>query len=65
MGSKVRGGDTKKHLGLGVNEPLTSHDRMREQLARDVAEFLAHGGHITELEPHMRSGYADADQDGV
>lgn len=65
MGSKVRGGDNKKHVNQGVIEPLTSHDRMREQLAQDVENFLAHGGHITELEPHVRSGFADSEQDGA
>ncbi|WP_372863156.1 hypothetical protein [Spongiibacter sp.] len=63
MGSRIRGnnsaGQDRQYDGMA----MTSHDRMREQLARDVEEFLAHGGHITELEPHMRSGLSDNEQD--
>lgn len=65
MGSKIRGGDSLQHAESMSKSALTSHERMREQLAKDVEQFLAHGGHITELEPHMRSGYADSDQDGI
>lgn len=64
MGSKVREADNKKHHANSAVQAMTSHDRMREQLARDVENFLSQGGHITHLEPHMRSGYLnDVDQD--
>ena len=65
MGSKVREVESKKpHVNSAV-PAMTNHDRMREQLARDVESFLSHGGHITHLEPHVRSGYLnDGDQDG-
>jgi hypothetical protein len=34
---------------------------MREQLAKDVEAFLAHGGEIKHLDPHMRSNLSDID----
>ncbi len=63
MGSRIRRGDNKKADRPHTETVLTSHERMRQQLARDVDEFLAHGGHITELEPHIRSGRGDGDQE--
>lgn len=45
--------------------PITTHDRMRDQLARDVENFLSHGGEIKHLETHVRSniGANDIDTD--
>jgi|TARA_R110000772_G_scaffold93705_5_gene191325 hypothetical protein len=36
---------------------------MRDQLSKDVQDFLARGGEIKHLEPHMRSNLADIDSD--
>lgn len=33
-----------------ASEPVTARERLREQLANEVAEFLARGGKITQLE---------------
>lgn len=57
------GGGNKKQAYQGALEALTSHDRMRDKLASDVEAFLAKGGQITHLEPHMRSGLTDSDQE--
>lgn len=61
MGSHNRSADSQivsTHV-----KPLSStiHDRMREQLAKDVDAFLAHGGQIKHLESHLRSNLSDAD----
>jgi hypothetical protein len=36
---------------------------MRDQLSKDVQDFLARGGEIKHLEPHMRSNLNDIDTD--
>lgn len=56
-------GGNKKQAYQGALDALTTHDRMRQKLADDVEAFLARGGEITHLEPHMRSGLSDSDQD--
>lgn len=36
-----------------VSEPVTARERLREQLANEVAEFLARGGTITQVESNV------------
>lgn len=36
-----------------VIEPVTARERLREQLANEVAEFLARGGKITQVESNV------------
>jgi hypothetical protein len=67
MGSRTRNGDNSKQSKTAAHLTTvaeTTHDRMRDQLARDVEAFLAKGGVIQHLDPHMRSGIdTDSDQD--
>lgn len=63
MGSRTRHGDQNRNAKvLTPTTPATGdthHDRMRDQLANDVEAFLAKGGQIQHLEPHMRAATAD------
>lgn len=63
MGNRISAQADKKQLNKGAAKVLTSHDRMRDQLAKDVEAFLAKGGEIQHLEPYMRSALLDTDQD--
>ncbi len=36
-----------------VAEPVTARERLREQLANEVAAFLAKGGQIQQVESHI------------
>ena len=63
MGTRRQTSEEKKHLNKGAAKVLTSHDRMRDQLAADVEDFLAKGGEIQHLESNVRSAMLDNDQD--
>ena len=62
MGSRGRSTDSQTSNQSFVPSQ-TVHDRMRDQLSKDVEAFLAQGGEIKHLEPHMRSNLADSDSD--
>ncbi|WP_373084381.1 hypothetical protein [Zhongshania sp.] len=62
MGSRNRSTDSQVSNPSFVPSQ-TVHDRMRDQLSKDVEEFLSRGGEIKHLEPHMRSNLADIDTD--
>ena len=63
MGSRDRSNQSNKQSIQGAKTAMTTHERMRLQLAEDVEAFLARGGEIKHLEPHMRSSFSDNDQD--
>ncbi|AKH67877.1 hypothetical protein IMCC21906_00183 [Spongiibacter sp. IMCC21906] len=63
MESRINTYQNKKQLNRGAANVLTSHDRMRDQLAKDVEDFLAQGGEIQHLESYMHSALSDSDQD--
>ncbi|MDX1506324.1 MAG: hypothetical protein R3221_11445 [Spongiibacter sp.] len=63
MGSRIRNSDNIKKEKYVAYQQQTMHDRMREQLSNDVEAFLARGGEIKHLEPHMRSSLLDNDSD--
>ncbi|MEX1667874.1 hypothetical protein AB4876_03070 [Zhongshania guokunii] len=62
MGSRIRSTDNQIPNQNFVPSQ-TVHDRMRDQLSKDVEAFLARGGEIKHLEPHMRSNLGDSDSD--
>ncbi|MDF1692644.1 MAG: hypothetical protein P1U47_09740 [Zhongshania sp.] len=62
MGSRIRSSDNQIP-SLDFVPSQTVHDRMRDQLSKDVEAFLARGGEIKHLEPHMRSNLGDNDTD--
>ena len=61
MGSRNRSEETQTSSPQRYASAQTVHDRMREQLAKDVEAFLAHGGEIKHLDPHKRSNLSDID----
>lgn len=62
MGSRIR--STESPIPSQSFVPSqTVHDRMRDQLSKDVEAYLARGGEIKHLDPHMRSNLADTDSD--
>ncbi|WP_269620203.1 hypothetical protein [Zhongshania sp. BJYM1] len=61
MGSRNRSTNNETSNISQYISPPTMHDRMREQLAKDVEAFLSHGGEIKHLDPHMRSNLNDID----
>ncbi|CAA0118195.1 hypothetical protein [Zhongshania aliphaticivorans] len=61
MGSRNRSTETQISNAQRYVSAPTVHDRMREQLAKDVEAFLALGGEIKHLDPHLRSNLNDID----
>ena len=61
MGSRNRSTDNQTSGAQQYVSAPTVHDRMREQLAKDVEAFLAIGGEIKHLDPHMHSNLNDID----
>lgn len=62
MGSRSRSTDSQNSSQIFVPSQ-TVHDRMRDQLSKDVEAFLAQGGEIKHLDPYMRSNLTDIDTD--
>ena len=61
MGSRNRSTQSQTSSTQQYMSAPTMHDRMREQLAKDVEAFLAVGGEIKHLDPYMRSNLNDID----
>lgn len=61
MGSRNRSGDNENSSSQQYVSSPTVHDRMREQLAKDVEAYLALGGEIKHLDPHLRSNLNEID----
>ena len=63
MGSHIRSSNNQtSSLQLHASS-LTIRDRMRDQLAKDIEAYLAQGGEIKHLDPHMRSTPNDIETD--
>ena len=43
---------------------VTARERIRQQLASDIEAYIAHGGKIQHLEPHMRAENTGEDVSG-
>lgn len=63
MGSRIRSINNQTSSTQQYVSSPTVHDRMRDQLAKDIEAYLAHGGEIKHLDPHMRSNPNDIDTD--
>lgn len=61
MGSRNRSSNNETLSSQQYVSSPTVHDRMREQLAKDVEAYLALGGEIKHLDPHLRSNLNEID----
>jgi hypothetical protein len=63
MGSHIRSSNNQTSSAPQCVSSPTVHDRMRDQLAKDIEAYLAHGGEIKHLDPQMLSNPKDIDTD--
>jgi hypothetical protein len=63
MGSHNRSSNSQTSSAQQYVSSPTVHDRMRDQLAKDIEAYLAQGGQIKHLDPYIRSTPNDIDTD--